>query len=238
MGPSVQALLQSAQVIQFLKKPGLAEMVAMRVEFLRAYQDQAYAASYQAFVGKVSEAESRALPGSTKLSEAVARYLFKLMAYKDEYEVARLHTDPAFAAKIAAQFEGDYKLSYHLAPPLLAKRDAQGHLIKQPFGPWMFTAFRVLAKLKGLRGTALDIFGRTAERRGERALIAEYRSCIEELLTTLDAARLAQAVEIARIPEEIRGYGHVKEKHLAAARGKWQALMAAWRGAAAQQRAA
>jgi len=235
---SVQALLQSAQVIQFLKKPGLAEMVAMRVEFLRAYQDQAYAASYQAFVGKVSEAESRALPGSTKLSEAVARYLFKLMAYKDEYEVARLHTDPAFAAKIAAQFEGDYKLSYHLAPPLLAKRDAQGHLIKQPFGPWMFTAFRVLAKLKGLRGTALDIFGRTAERRGERALIAEYRSCIEELLTTLDAARLAQAVEIARIPEEIRGYGHVKEKHLAAARGKWQALMAAWRGAAAQQRAA
>ena len=235
---SVQALLQSAQVIQFLKKPGLAEMVATRVEFLRAYQDQAYAASYQAFVGKVSEAESRALPGSTKLSEAVARYLFKLMAYKDEYEVARLHTDPAFAAKIAAQFEGGYKLSYHLAPPLLAKRDAQGHLIKQPFGPWMFTAFRLLAKLKGLRGTALDIFGRTAERRGERALIAEYRGCIEELLSTLDAARLAQAVEIARIPEEIRGYGHVKEKHLAAARGKWQALMAAWRGAAAQQRAA
>ena len=235
---SVQALLQSAQVIQFLKKPGLAEMLATRGEFLRAFQDQAYAASYQAFVGKVSEAESRALPGSTKLSEAVARYLFKLMAYKDEYEVARLHTDPAFAAKIAAQFEGGYKLSYHLAPPLLAKRDAQGHLIKQPFGPWMFTAFRLLAKLKGLRGTALDIFGRTAERRGERALIAEYRGCIEELLSTLDAARLAQAVEIARIPEEIRGYGHVKEKHLAAARGKWQALMAAWRGAAAQQRAA
>ena len=235
---SVQALLQSAQVIQFLKKPGLAEMLATRGEFLRAFQDQAYAASYQAFVDKVREAESRALPGSTKLSEAVARYLFKLMAYKDEYEVARLHTDPAFAAKIAAQFEGDYKLSYHLAPPLLAKRDAQGHLIKQPFGPWMFTAFRLLAKLKGLRGTALDIFGRTAERRGERALIAEYRGCIEELLSTLDAARLAQAVEIARIPEEIRGYGHVKEKHLAAARGKWQALMAAWRGAAAQQRAA
>ena len=235
---SVQALLQSAQVIQFLKKPGLAEMLATRGEFLRAFQDQAYAASYQAFVDKVREAESRALPGSTKLSEAVARYLFKLMAYKDEYEVARLHTDPAFAAKIAAQFEGGYKLSYHLAPPLLAKRDAQGHLIKQPFGPWMFTAFRLLAKLKGLRGTALDIFGRTAERRGERALIAEYRGCIEELLSTLDAARLAQAVEIARIPEEIRGYGHVKEKHLAAARGKWQALMAAWRGAAAQQRAA
>ena len=235
---SVQALLQSAQVIQFLKKPGLAEMLATRGEFLRAYQDQAYAASYQAFVDKVREAESRALPGSTKLSEAVARYLFKLMAYKDEYEVARLHTDPAFAAKIAAQFEGDYKLRYHLAPPLLAKRDAQGHLIKQPFGPWMFTAFRLLAKLKGLRGTALDIFGRSAERRGERALIAEYRSCIEELLGTLDAARLGQAVEIARIPEEIRGYGHVKEKHVAAAHGKWQALMAAWRGAAAQQRAA
>ncbi len=235
---SVQALLQSAQVIQFLKKPSLAEMVATRAEFLRGYQDEAYAASYQAFVDKVRDAETRAMPGSSKLSETVARYLFKLMAYKDEYEVARLHTDPAFIAKIASQFEGDYKLSYHLAPPLIAKRDAHGHLIKQPFGPWMLTAFRILAKLKGLRGTAFDVFGRSAERQGERGLIAQYRSSVEQLLTTLSAARLAQAVEIARIPEEIRGYGHVKERHLAAARIKWDALMAAWRAGAGQQRAA
>ncbi|MEQ1808203.1 MAG: DUF6537 domain-containing protein, partial [Burkholderiaceae bacterium] len=236
--PSVQALLQSAQVIQFLKKPSLAEMVATRAEFLRGYQDDAYATAYSGFVEKVREAESRAQPGSTKLSETVARYLFKLMAYKDEYEVARLHTDPAFIAKIASQFEGDYKLSYHLAPPLLAKRDAHGHLIKQPFGPWMLSAFRLLAKLKGLRGTAFDVFGRSEERRGERALIGEYRAGIEELLTSLPAARLAQAVEIARIPEEIRGYGHVKEKHLVAARAKWQALLIAWRAETRPQQAA
>ena len=235
---SVQALLQTGQVIQFLKKPSLAATVATRVEFLRGYQDEAYAAAYSAFVEKVRDAESRVQSGSTKLSETVARYLFKLMAYKDEYEVARLHTDPAFRAKIAAQFEGDYKVSYHLAPPLLAKRDAQGHLIKQPFGPWMRTAFRVLAKLKGLRGTAFDVFGRSSERQGERALIGEYRSSIEELLTSLTATRLAQAADIARIPEEIRGYGHVKEKHLAAARTKWQALMVAWRADTGQQRVA
>ena len=184
------------------------------------------------------EAESRAQAGSTKLSEAVARYLFKLMAYKDEYEVARLHTDPAFIAKIASQFEGDYKFSFHLAPPLLAKRDAHGHLIKQPFGPWMRTAFGLLAKLKGLRGTAFDVFGRSEERHGERALITEYRACIDELLTSLSAPLLTQAVEIARIPEEIRGYGHVKERHLVAARGKWQTLMAAWRAGATRQRVA
>ncbi len=235
---SVQALLQTGQVIQFLKKPSLAATVATRAAFLRGYQDEAYAAAYSAFVEKVRDAESRVQSGSTKLSETVARYLFKLMAYKDEYEVARLHTDPAFTAKIAAQFEGDYKVSYHLAPPLLAKRDAQGHLIKQPFGPWMRTAFRVLAKLKGLRGTAFDVFGRSSERQGERALIGEYRSSIEELLTSLTATRLAQAADIARIPEEIRGYGHVKEKHLAAARTKWQALMVTWRADTGQQRVA
>ena len=230
--------MQSAQVIQFLKKPSIAELVTTRAEFLRGYQDEAYAATYRAFVDKVQQAEARAQAGSSRLSEAVARYLFKLMAYKDEYEVARLHTDPAFVQKIAAQFEGDYKISYHLAPPAIAKRDAHGHLVKQPFGPWMFTAFALLAKLKGLRGTAFDVFGRSEERRSERALIDEYRQCIDELLATLDAAHLAHAVEIARIPEEIRGYGHVKEKHLAAARAKWQTLMAAWRAGAGQRRAA
>jgi indolepyruvate ferredoxin oxidoreductase len=159
----------------------------------------------------------------------VARYLFKLMAYKDEYEVARLHTDPAFVAKIAAQFDGDYKLVHHLAPPMIAKKNDKGELIKRPFGPWMRSAFAVLAKLKGLRGGPLDVFGRTEERRTERALIGEYRATIDELLGSLAAGRLALAVEIARIPEEIRGYGHVKARHLAAARPKWAALMARWR---------
>jgi indolepyruvate ferredoxin oxidoreductase len=134
-------------------------------------------------------------------------------------------------------FEGeagrDYRLVHHLAPPMIAKTDERGHLVKQPFGPWMRTAFGVLAKLKGLRGTALDPFGRTAERRGERALIGEYRACIETLLAGLTPANRALAVEIARIPEEIRGYGHVKEQHLAKARPKWEALMGRWQVAVA-----
>ena len=167
----------------------------------------------------------------------MARYLFKLMAYKDEYEVARLHTDPAFLAKLDAMFEGDYKLVHHLAPPLTAKRNDHGELVKQPFGPWMRSAFGVLAKLKGLRGGALDVFGRTEERRTERALIAEYRQCVEELLKTLNAGNLAQAAEIALIPEEIRGYGHVKERHLKAARSKWSSLMASWREGGKRQAA-
>ena len=159
----------------------------------------------------------------------MARYLFKLMAYKDEYEVARLHTDAAVDAKIAAMFEGDYKIVHHLAPPMTAKRNDKGELIKQPFGPWMHTALRLLARMKGLRGTALDLFGRSEERRTERALIGQYEACIDELLRTLDAGNRALAVEIARIPEEIRGYGHVKERHLKAARPKWDALMQRWR---------
>jgi indolepyruvate ferredoxin oxidoreductase len=204
------------------------EMLAKRVEFLTGYQDAAYAAQYRAFVDQVRAAEARAGQG-TALTEAVARYLFKLMAYKDEYEVARLHTDAAFTTKIEGMFEGDYKVVHHLAPPMIAKRNARGELVKQPFGPWMRSAFKVLARLKGLRGTALDPFGRTEERRTERALIVEYRQCIEELLRTLNAQNLPLAAEIARIPEDIRGYGHVKERHLAAARKKWAALMTRWR---------
>ncbi|EWS57632.1 2-oxoacid ferredoxin oxidoreductase [Methylibium sp. T29-B] len=168
----------------------------------------------------------------------MARYLFKLMACKDEYEVARLHADPAFHAKIAAQFDGEVKLGYHLAPPGLAKKNARGEPLKRRYGPWMLGAFRLLARLKGLRGTALDPFGRTEERRTERALVGEYRACIEELLATLDAPRLALAVEIAAIPEDIRGYGHVKARHLAAARAKWSGLMVQWRTGSPQRAAA
>ncbi len=225
---SVQALFKAQQVIQFVKKPSLAEAVGTRVNFLTGYQDAAYAARYKAFVDKVQAAEKQ-LGSSTALSEAVARYLFKLMAYKDEYEVARLHTDPAFTQRIANLFEGDYKLVHHLAPPLTAKKNNRGELIKQPFGPWMRSAFGVLAKMKGLRGSALDPFGRSEERRAERALIGEYENCIDELLKTLSAGNHALAVEIARIPEDIRGFGHVKDRHLAKARPKWQTLMQQWR---------
>ncbi len=235
---AVQALLKpaGAQVIEFVRKTvNLDEMIARRVEFLTDYQNAAYAQQYKGFVEKVRAAEAPL--GSKKLSEAVARYLFKLMAYKDEYEVARLHSDPAFLAKIAAQFEGDYTLNYHLAPPLTAKKNAAGELQKSKFGPAMLTGFRWLAKLKGLRGTALDPFGRTEERRTERALIGEYRTTVETLLGTLSAANLALATEIARLPEEIRGYGHVKDRHLAAVRPKWAALMQQWRSGGIQRAA-
>ena len=150
---AVQALFKARQVIQFVRKPSLDEMVSKRVDFLTGYQDAAYAGQYKAFVDKVRAAEAPL--GTTRLTEAVARYLFKLMAYKDEYEVARLHTDKSFTDKIEALFEGDYKLVHHLAPPAIAKKNERGELIKQPFGPWMRTAFGVLARLKGLRGTAL-----------------------------------------------------------------------------------
>ena len=227
---AVQALFRAAQVIQFVKRPSLADTVARRVEFLVGYQNAAYAQRYQAFVDKVKAAEAPL--GSTRLTEAVARYLFKLMAYKDEYEVARLHTDRAFTERIAGMFEGDYKLVHHLAPPLMAKRNDQGELQKRPFGPWMRHAFALLARMKGLRGTHFDPFGRSTERKTERALVDEYRASIEELLASLTAASLSQAAEIARIPEEIRGYGHVKARHLEAARKKWHGLMGQWRDAA------
>jgi indolepyruvate ferredoxin oxidoreductase len=234
---AVRSLFKAAQVIELVKKPSLDEVVTRRVEFLTAYQDAAYAAEYKAFVEKVRAVESR-LGTSTRLTEAVARGLFKLMAYKDEYEVARLHTDPAFARRVAEMFDGEVKLVHHLAPPMLARRNAQGELVKRPFGPWMRTAFAWLAKFKRLRGTALDPFGRTEERRTERALIGEYRRAIEELLPQLREDTLPRAVEIARIPEEIRGFGHVKARHLAAARAKWARLTQAWRDAAAAQRCA
>ena len=232
---AVQALFAAAQVIQFVKKPGIAELVDKREQFLTAYQNASYAAEYRAFVDKVRAAEGQH-GSSTKLTEAVARYLFKLMAYKDEYEVARLHTDASFAAKIDGMFEGDYRVVHHLAPPVLAKTNDKGELVKKSYGPWMRKAFRVLARMKGLRGTAFDPFGRTEERRTERALIVEYRACIDELLSGLTADNLALAAEVARIPEDIRGYGHVKERHLKAARAKWAGLMGEWRQPAQQQR--
>jgi indolepyruvate ferredoxin oxidoreductase len=235
---AVQALFTPAQVVRFERRPALDETVATRVAFLTRYQDAAYAAQYAAFVEKVRLAETQSCGAQgMALSEAVARYLFKLMAYKDEYEVARLHTDPAFTDQVAAMFEGDYRIVHHLAPPALARRNAQGELVKRPFGAWMRRAMGLLCRLKGLRGTALDPFGRTPERRMERALIEEYRAGIEALLPDLNDTNRALAVDIARVPEEIRGYGHVKERHAAAARLKWDALRRRWSDGALKQAA-
>ena len=219
--------LTPAQPVQLVRRDTVESLVARRVEFLTAYQDAAYAERYRAFVARVQQAE--AALGKTTLTEAVARYLFKLMAYKDEYEVARLQTDPAFTARIAGMFEGDYKLVHHLAPPLWSPRNAQGELCKRAFGTGTRGAFGVLARLKGLRGTFWDPFGRTEERRTERALIGEYEAAISEILGGLNLANHTLAVEFARLPEQIRGYGHVKARHLAEVRPLWAARLAAWR---------
>ena len=208
----------------------LEELVARRVELLTAYQDAAYAHRYSDFVEQVRQAEA-AKVGGTRLTEAVARYCYKLMAYKDEYEVARLYSDPAFMEKIRAQFEGDYQIKFYLAPPLLAGRNDKGELVKKQYGPWMLKAFGMLAALKGLRGTALDIFGYTEERRSERALIGAYRDTVSGLLATLSRDNLDTAIAIASVPEEIRGYGHVKERHLKAARAHQETLLARYRDA-------
>ncbi|MEO5669882.1 MAG: indolepyruvate ferredoxin oxidoreductase family protein, partial [Ramlibacter sp.] len=222
-----EKLLAPAQVIEFKPRETLAALVARRVEFLTAYQNEAYAREYGEYVEKVRLAEAPL--GKTMLAEAVARYLFKVMAYKDEYEVARLHTETGFRERIAAMFEGDYKVNYHLAPPIVARRNEKGELQKKKYGPAMHTAFRFLSKLKRLRGTPLDIFGRTEERRAERALVGQYRESIELVTASLSASNHALAVEIARIPEKIKGFGHVKERNLAGVRAEWERLMQDWR---------
>jgi indolepyruvate ferredoxin oxidoreductase len=216
----------------------LDEEIARRVAFLTDYQNAAYGNRYKALVDKVRAAEQQKSPGFTSLTEAVARYAFKLMAYKDEYEVARLYTSGEFEKRIRETFDGDYKLHFNLAPPLFAKKDAEGHLRKAEYGKWVFGAFKLLAKLKGLRGTALDVFGYTAERKGERQLIEEYFKTIDTLIATLEHDNHALAVEIASIPEAIRGYGHVKERHLAAAMTRQNDLMQAWRSPSLRTHAA
>ncbi len=222
--------LAPAQAVQFIRptRPGAGDLEALiesRAEFLTLYQNAAYAARYRALVQGVQQAEAAAAPGGQQtLSFAVARYAFKLMAYKDEYEVARLQSDPAFQQQIAAQFEGDYQLNYHLAPPLLAQTNAKGELQKQRFGSWMGWAFRLLAPLKFLRGSAFDPFGRSAERRHERALLAHYIATLESALPRLNAASLPDALAFATLPEQIRGFGHVKARHWAAVQARWNAL--------------
>jgi indolepyruvate ferredoxin oxidoreductase len=206
----------------------LDEVIERRMALLTDYQDAAYAARYRALVERVRSADSAL--GRSALCEAVARYYAKLLAYKDEYEVARLHTDGRFMAEIGRRFEGRPKVRLHLAPPLLAQRDpVTGHLKKKAYGPWIFTAMRYLARMKRLRGSRLDPFGHSEERRTERRLIGDYEAVIDELLAGLSPDNYGLAVEIAQIPEQIRGYGHVKQRHLEAARRREAELLAAFR---------
>jgi len=220
----VEKTATPAQAIVVQMPQSLDSVIKKRVEFLTGYQNAAYATQYLELVDKVRKLEAAQNLGS-KLSMAVAKSYFKLMAYKDEYEVARLYTDGRFVEQLKSQFEGDVKLKFNLAPPLFAKKDAKGHLVKAEFGSWMLGAFKLLAKLKGLRGGAFDLFGYTAERKMERALIAEYRGMIEGVLRSLDASTYATAVELAALPEQIRGFGHVKEKAVAEYRARIDELL-------------
>jgi indolepyruvate ferredoxin oxidoreductase len=212
-----------------------AETVDRRVAFLTAYQSARYAARYRKAIDKVVTAEAEKAPGQSALSEAAARFLFKVMAYKDEYEVARLYTDTGFIERVKGQFApGDLRFEFHLAPPLLAKHDpATGEPKKMSFGPWMLKAFGVLAKFKFLRGTPLDPFGYTEERRTERRLVTEYLDKIDALIADLTPANYPAAVALASIPEKIRGYGPVKARSLKVAQAEEQGLWEQFRSGAA-----
>jgi indolepyruvate ferredoxin oxidoreductase len=214
-------LMRVRSVIQFRARAAapatrtLDEVIAYRAKSLSEYQNQSYADRYLSTVAKVRSAETAASPGSSELTEAVAKNLFKLMAYKDEYEVARLYTDGAFAAKLGEKFEGDFRLKFHLAAPLLARRDkVTGHLQKKEYGGWMIHAFRMLARLKFLRGTAFDPFGYSAERKAERKLIDDYLVTIDRHVAALKSEQIATLSGLARLPETIRGYGHIKEQSI------------------------
>jgi indolepyruvate ferredoxin oxidoreductase len=221
----------SSKIIALHTPKALDALIEKRIAYLADYQDDAYAARYGRLVAEVRIAEAALNTGDGQfaLTEAVAKNLHKLMAYKDEYEVARLYADPAFFEKLKGSFEGDWKPKLHLAPPLFSKKDAHGHLIKKQYGPWIFSAMRVLAKFRFLRGTAFDVFGRTEERKVERALVGEYEALVKEVLAGLTAQKLALAIELANLPDSMRGYGHVKDNNVKAARIKWNGLLARWR---------
>jgi indolepyruvate ferredoxin oxidoreductase len=231
-----EAAIPAAQSESQRLSASLDEVIERRRAFLTDYQDEAYAKRYADFVARVRDVEATKQPGMTDLTEAIARYYFKLLAIKDEYEVARLYAETDFVERVKAQFEGDYKLEFHLAPPTMNKPDATtGVAKKSTYGPWMLPAFRVLAKMRRLRGGAFDVFGKTEERKRERALIGDYEKLVDELLASLTPHNYEDAVALASIPEHIRGYGHVKERHLADAKKREAELLARFRAERAPQ---
>ncbi len=241
-----RSFMSAPEAVRTLAKPptqssdrklsaSLDELLNRRADFLTAYQNKAYAERYLQRVHSARQTERAVCgPEHTELSEAVARYLFKLMAYKDEYEVARLHTEGSFLARIRSEFTGSYRVRLHLAPPLLAfKRDPlTGEPRKLSFGAWLLPILRIVAKLKFLRGSPLDPFGYASERKTERQLIADYDKLLCEILSQLNANNYATAVKLLRLPEQIRGYGPVKERHLKLAKAEEDKLLAEFRASA------
>ena len=208
---AVEKVAMPSKPIVLQMPESLDKLIQRRVALLTDYQNSAYAARYEALVNQVKQAEEKLGKGN-KLATAVAKYAYKLMAYKDEYEVARLYTNGEFADKLKAQFEGDFSVKFNLAPPLFSKKDNAGHLVKAQYGSWVWQAFKVLAKFKSIRGTALDLFGYTDERKAERKLAADYQQMIAQLVANLDAQNYDVALKLANLPEQVRGFGHVKEK--------------------------
>jgi len=224
---AVQRFAFPAQPVA-LHPPTLDELVETRAVFLSNYQDAAYAERYRRLVARVARAEAPF--GITRLTEAVALNYFKLLAYKDEYEVARLFTEAGFWQQLEETFEGDYQVRFHLAPPLVARvNPLTGRVPKRSYGPGMMRVFRLLARLKGLRGSRWDLFGRTEERRMERELIARYEGDIGEVIDTLSFLRHKLAVDIAKWPESIRGYGHVKMTNAVRVAAERDRMMDRWR---------
>jgi len=208
-----RAAVEKAAALPVSNVQTLDEMIERRASFLTEYQNEKWANQYRTVIADVEAAETRLNGTAGDLTRAAAKGLFKLMSYKDEYEVARLHTQTGFYEGLKDRFEGDFTVKHHLAPPLLPSgKDARGRPFKRAFGPWIKPAFGGLAKLKGLRGTAFDPFGYTAERKMERDLITEYCALLTRITAKLTADNISEATRIASLVMEIRGFGPVKEE--------------------------
>jgi len=208
---------------------GINDIISDRTSFLENYQNKQYSDSYLAYVNKTIKRENTLEKDKEDLSIAVAKYLYKLMAYKDEYEVARLYTNGEFKEKLNNAFEGKLKLKFHVAPPLFSPKDPNtGKLKKITIGAWILPIFKILSKFKFLRGTLLDPFGKTKERKMERFLINQYKNDLDKILNELNSKNISLAVQIASIPEMIRGYGHVKEENIKKAERKREELLEIW----------
>jgi indolepyruvate ferredoxin oxidoreductase len=215
----------------------IADIVARNSTELTAFQNDAYAQRYRTLVERVAAVEKKIAGSASELTRAVAQYYYKLLAYKDEYEVARLYSAPEFMQRLREEFEGDFSIEFNMAPPLLQSRDARtGRYKKRTFGPWMLTAFKWLAKMKVLRGTPFDLFGYSHHRRAERQLIEDYEATINEITTKLTSDNLDIAAEIAALPEFIRGYDIVKERHMQQAQTRREKLLAQFRNGKAAQK--
>ncbi|MEO1694907.1 MAG: DUF6537 domain-containing protein, partial [Pseudomonadota bacterium] len=228
---AVDRIAKTAEPEAPTQAQSLDDIIAFRIKHLTAYQDESLAARYEAKVRRFAELEREKAPGRSGLAEAIARGYHKLLAYKDEYEVARLYTDGAFDAQIASAFDGAGKIEMHVAPPLLSrvyKDKATGHPRKiKVSGRWMLPVMRQLAKRKHLRGTKWDVFGRSAERRHERQMITDYEAVLETIGERLTPKTHATATALAGLPLDIRGFGHVKQANAVKAKEREQELLTA-----------